>query len=96
MKTKLASLASADMEQVIRRLEESWLYPVRRIGAGDQGKAHRLYVMGNTDNYLCRKILEQTSYQVAFKECALDDRLEIVRVSDRFGKEELVLEGTGE
>lgn len=84
MKTKLANLAGSDMEQLILKLGESWLYPARLIGNLDQSKAQRLYVMGNRGNYLCRRMLEQQNYQVAFKESALDDRLEIVRVSDRF------------
>lgn len=83
MKTKLANLAGSDMEQIISRLGESWMYPVRLIGNVDQNKAQRLYMLGNPDNFLCSKILNQPDYQVAFKECALDDRLEIVRVSDR-------------
>ena len=45
--------------------------------------------MGNKENYLCRKMLEQPNYQVAFKECALDDRLEIVRVSDKLTKRQI-------
>lgn len=90
MKTKLANLAGSDMGQLISRLGESWLYPVRLIGSTDQDKAQRLYVMGNKENYLCRKILEQSNYQVAFKECSLDDRLEIVRVSDRLTRQQIL------
>lgn len=89
MKTKLANLAGSDMGQLIQKLGESWLYPVRLIGSTDQNKAQRLYVMGNKENYLCRKMLEQTNYQVAFKESTLDDRLEIVRVSDRFTEQQI-------
>lgn len=89
MKTKLANLAGSDMEQLISKLGESWLYPVRLIGSVDQNKNQRLYIMGNKENYLCRKMLEQPNYQVAFKECALDDRLEIVRVSDRMTKRQI-------
>lgn len=89
MKTKLANLAGSDMGQLIQKLGESWLYPVRLIGSADQNKAQRLYVMGNKENYLCRKMLEQPNYQVAFKESALDDRLEIVRVSDRFTEQQI-------
>lgn len=84
MKTKLANLAGSDMEQLILRLGESWMYPVRLIGNRDQNKNQRLYVMGNRENYFCSRMLEQRNYQVAFKESTLDDRLEIVRVSDRF------------
>lgn len=89
MKTKLANLAGSDMEQLISKLGESWLYPVRLIGSVDQNKNQRLYIMGNKENYLCRKMLEQPNYQVAFKECALDDRLEIVRVSDKLTKRQI-------
>ena len=51
----------------------------------------KLYVMGNRDNYLCRRIREQEGhYQIAFKECPLDDRLEIVRVSDRMTEGQII------
>lgn len=92
MKTKLAKLAGSDMEQLILRLGESWMYPVRLIGSKDQNKTQRLYVMGNRENYFCSRMLEQRNYQVAFKESTLDDRLEIVRVSDRFTEQQIFSE----
>lgn len=89
MKTKLANLAGSDMGQLILKLGESWLYPLRLIGSLDQNKTQRLFVMGNRENYLCSRMLEQPHYQVAFKESTLDDRLEIVRVSERFTKQQI-------
>lgn len=91
MKKNLTNLAASDMEQLLTKLEQSWRYPLRMIGSVDQNKEQKLYVMGNRDNYLCRRIREQEGhYQIAFKECPLDDRLEIVRVSDRMTEGQII------
>ena len=90
MKTKLANLAGSNMEQIVSKLGESWRYPLRLIGSTDQGRRQKLYMLGNPDNFVCSKILNQPNYQVAFKECALDDRLEIVRISDRLTIQQII------
>ena len=91
MKKNLTNLAASDMEQLLTKLEQNWRYPLRMIGSVDQNKEQKLYVMGNRDNYLCRRIREQEGhYQIAFKECPLDDRLEIVRVSDRMTEGQII------
>lgn len=93
MKNNLTNLAASDMEQLLEKLELNWRYPLRMIGSADQNKEQKLYVMGNRQNYLCQKIREQKGhYQIAFKECALDDRLEIVRVSDRMTERQIMAE----
>lgn len=95
MKTKLANLAGTDMAQLIQKLGESWLYPIRLIGSDDNDAYQKLFVMGSRENYLCQKILEQPNYRVAFKESRLDDRLEIVRVSDKFSRQRIFTEEQG-
>ncbi|MDO4649086.1 MAG: hypothetical protein Q4B26_10590, partial [Eubacteriales bacterium] len=95
MTTKLNNLAVADMGQLIQKLGESWLYPIRLIEGTDQSAAQKLYIMGNQENFLYRKILDQKTYMIASKEGALDDRLEIVRVSDRLTAKQIIGE-TGE
>ncbi len=90
MATKLNNLAVADMGQLIQKLGESWLYPIRLLEGTDQGAAQKLYIMGNEKNYLYRKILDQKSYMIASKVGELDDRLEIVRVSDRMTPKQII------
>lgn len=93
MKNKLAGLAGSDMGQLIARLGENWLYPMRRVySSPDNGGEQRLYVMGDKSNFFCRKLLVQDGYRVAFKESSLDDRLEIIRVSDRFTGQQICSE----
>ena len=95
MSTKLSILAGTDMKQVINRLGENWRYPVRLTGGTGEDTNQRLYMMGSRGNTLYRKIMDQPHYQVAYKENSLDDRLEIVRISNRFSSNEIFTEGTG-
>ena len=37
-----------------------------------------------------QRLLNEGHYQIAFKECPLDDRLEIVRVSDRMTEGQII------
>lgn len=86
MKNKLINLANSDMGQLIGKLGENWLYPVRIIGKMTQDSQQKLFVMGSSSNLLCARLLQQENYKVTFKQNKLDDRLEIVRVSERFNE----------
>lgn len=94
MSSKLAVLAGTDMRQLFERLEDSWKYPVHLANGFGRDTNPRLYMMGNRHNMMCMKIIEQSYYSVAFAENALDERVEIVRVSERFSENEIFAEGS--
>ena len=59
---------------------------MKLIGGFNSNSHHTLFVMGNRENLLCRCLREQTAYEISFKSCPQDDRMEIVRISDRFAE----------
>jgi len=49
-------------------------------------------VMGNEENLLCRCLRNQPTYDISFKGCPQDDRIEIVRISGRFAENRIYSE----
>ena len=86
MKVRLANLAQGDAAQFFDKLEKNWKFPMKLIGGFNSNSHHTLFVMGNRENLLCRCLREQTAYEISFKSCPQDDRMEIVRISDRFAE----------
>lgn len=92
MKVRLTNLVQGDSTQFFKKLEENWKFPVRLIG-GFQASSHQtLFVMGNEENLLCRCLRNQPTYDISFKGCPQDDRIEIVRISGRFAENRIYSE----
>ena len=93
MRSKLAVLAGTDLKQLVARLEENWKYPVHLSSGFGKDINQKLYLMGSRKNAIYQKLKTQTLYSIAFIENVLDERMEIVRVSDRFSENEIFAEG---
>ena len=92
MKVRLTNLVQGDSTQFFKKLEVNWKFPVRLIG-GFQASSHQtLFVMGNEENLLCRCLRNQPTYDISFKGCPQDDRIEIVRISGRFAENRIYSE----
>ena len=92
MKVRLTNLVQGDATQFFKKLEENWKFPVRLIGGFKTSSHQTLFVMGNEENLLCRCLRDQPTYDISFKGCPQDDRIEIVRISGRFAENRIYSE----
>ena len=92
MKVRLTNLVQGDATQFFKKLEENWKFPVRLIGGFQTSSHQTLFVMGNEENLLCRCLRDQPTYDISFKGCPQDDRIEIVRISGRFAENRIYSE----
>lgn len=83
MKQELNSLAADNLNELLKELKNSWLFPIRMYGARSDQK-HTLYVLGNSQNMVTRRLLEHDEFAIGYRESTMDDRVEIVRISSRF------------